>query len=220
MAKRVVIFGMCGADVNAKALKAVVRFVSDTQPDETACTEYQSIPLLVERLREIYDGPLRVHGSTEDDSFDEVLPRCGADLLPEYYRVAPGWITAIQNDSVPVSRIAGNTALNAARTFNISVVIGHTGRMGIGSHTFGFAGHVDKTITGMEVGTLMDMEKLRSRIKTGKRHVVSSALAATLREMHLQQGFGMLTIEGQHVEPETVPIHRGRFTVDGHTWEV
>jgi hypothetical protein len=33
MAKRVVIFGTCGAHVDAKALKAVVRFVSATQPE-------------------------------------------------------------------------------------------------------------------------------------------------------------------------------------------
>jgi hypothetical protein len=54
--------------------------------------------------------------------------------------------------------------------------------------------------------------------------------------MGLQQGFGMLTLgqhcdcrtmqcrgttaEGQHIKPELVPIHRGKFTVDGHTWEV
>jgi hypothetical protein len=46
------------------------------------------------------------------------------------------------------------------------------------------------------------------------------ALAFTLREMNLQQGFGLLTIEGQHVEPMTVPISRGEFTVDGRTWQL
>ena len=35
-----------------------------------------------------------------------------------------------------------------------------------------------------------------------------------------QQGFGLLTVEGQHVKPETVPIAQGRFTVGGRTWEV
>ena len=29
-----------------------------------------------------------------------------------------------------------------------------------------------------------------------------------------------LTVEGQHVKPETVPIAQGRFTVGGRTWEV
>jgi hypothetical protein len=33
--------------------------------------------------------------------------------------------------------------------------------MGIGSHTTGYADRVDKTVTGMELGHLMDMQKLR-----------------------------------------------------------
>jgi hypothetical protein len=228
MAKRVVIFGTCGADVDAKALKAVVRFVSDTQPDEIVCTE-PSIPLL-EGLREAYDGPVGVHTSSLEARF-------GATALSEsgYCRIAPGWISTAREDCCAVSRIAGNTALNAAIKYNVCVVLGHTGRMGIGSRTTGYGGEVSKTITGMEVGTLMDLKKLRSRIKTGKS-LVGSALAATLREMHLQQGFGMLTVgqhcdcgvmrcigttvDGQHVKPEIVPIHRGKLTVDGHTWEV
>ena len=37
---------------------------------------------MLERLREAYDGPLNVHGSTTDESFDEVLIRFGARLLP------------------------------------------------------------------------------------------------------------------------------------------
>lgn len=238
MAKRVMILGTCGTDVDEKVLEAVVQFVSDAQPDEIVGTEYQSTPLLVESLRRVYKGPLGIHRSRGgDDSFDEILGRFGARLLPECYRVAPGWISAIKPPAVPDSRIAGNTALNTARKLNTSVVLGHTGRMGIGSHTFGFGGAVDKKVTGMEVGNLMDMKKLRSQIKTG--NVVGSALSATLREMTLQQGFGMLVIgqdcdcednrltpchswaeDGQHVRPLGVPIYKGRFAVDGHTWYV
>jgi hypothetical protein len=35
-----------------------------------------------------------------------------------------------------------------------------------------------------------------------------------------QMGFGILTVESGYVKPELVPISRGRFTVDGVTWEV
>jgi hypothetical protein len=35
-----------------------------------------------------------------------------------------------------------------------------------------------------------------------------------------QMGFALLTVDGGHVKPELVPITKGRFTVDGHTWEV
>ena len=230
MVKRVVILGRCGPDVDTNALKAVIRFVSDTQPDELVCIE-QSIPLL-EGLRDVYDGPVGVHASN-------VEPRFGATALSEsgHDRIAPRWISTAQEDCVQVSRIPGNTALNAARKYGTCVVLGHTGRIGIGSHTTGYADRVDKTVTGMEVGHLMDMKKLRSRIKVGKGDVIGSALATTLREMNLQQGFGMLIIgqdcdcrgigpcrdrggDGQHVRPECVPIHRGKFEFEGHTWEV
>jgi hypothetical protein len=35
-----------------------------------------------------------------------------------------------------------------------------------------------------------------------------------------QTGFGILTVDGASVKPETVPIVKGRFSVDGHVWEV
>jgi hypothetical protein len=230
MVKHVVILGKCGPDVDAKALKAVIRFVSDTQPDELVCIE-QSIPLL-EGLREVYDGPVGVHANNLESRF-------GATALSEscHHRIAPGWISTAKEDCVEVSRIPGNTALHAVRKYGICVMLGHTGRMGICSHTTGHAGRVDKTVTGMEVGHLMDMKKLRSRIKVGKGDVIGLALATTLREMSLQQGFGMLIIgqdcdcrrigpclsraaDGQHVRPECVAIHRGKFEFEGRTWEV
>ena len=35
-----------------------------------------------------------------------------------------------------------------------------------------------------------------------------------------QQGFGILTIDGNHVTPTAISISRGCFTVNGDTWEV
>jgi hypothetical protein len=104
-----------------------------------------------------------------------------------------------------LSRIAGNTALNAAKKFNTSVVMGHTHRQGICSQTYGFDGEVKKLVTGVEVGHLMDQRRA-AYLKGGTGN--------------WQLGFALLTIDGQHVHPELVPIHRGRFTVDGRVWEV
>jgi hypothetical protein len=77
--------------------------------------------------------------------------------------------------------------------------------MGIGSHTFGFGGDVVRGVTGMEVGHLMDMR-----------------LAQYLKQAtgNWQMGFGLLTVDGQHVKPEVVPVVKGKFTVDGNSWEV
>jgi hypothetical protein len=198
MAKQVVILGKCGREEDVKVVRAVARFVATTQPDEVVCIEGSTT--LLERLREGYGGPLRVHGSATDESFDDVLAGFDARLAPEYYRLAPGWITTDKEDKCPPSRIPGSTALNTARTFNICVALGHTGRMGLCTHTYGFGGHPDKYVTGMEVGTLMDRKAARS--------------------FGGQQGFGLLAIDGQRVTPETVAIHRGEFTVGGHTWAV
>jgi hypothetical protein len=70
---------------------------------------------------------------------------------------------------------------------NTCVVLGHTGRLGLGSHTVGLTGKADKTVTGMEVGNLMDLKKLRARITTGN-NVVGKALTSTLRGNGLAAG--------------------------------
>lgn len=135
-------------------------------------------------------------------SFEEF----GIDLLPVFYEVAPGWVSTHGHmGKISLSRIAGNTALGAARKFGKSVVMGHTHRLGIMSETKGYGGDVTSLVTGMEVGNLMDM-KLASYLQ--------------LSTANWQQGFGLLTVEGKHVKAEVVPIQQGRFTVDGHTWEI
>lgn len=178
-------------------------------------------------LRAVYDGPVGVHEGNHDERpraylekyapalagtrafhFETLLDFDGfaIDVLPEFNRVAPGWVTTHgHRGQISLSRIAGNTALNAAKKIGVSVVMGHTHRMGIGSDTIGYGGVVKRQVTGMEVGNLMNM-KLAQYLKGGTGN--------------WQQGFGLLTVEGKHVKPELVPITNGRFTVDGHTWEV
>lgn len=236
-----------------KALKAVIQFIGDYQPDEviqigdlldfpqpsrwnkdTAGEFEGSVFADVEQakqrflgpLREVYDGPVGVHEGNHDErprtylaKYAPALAESGAfnletlldfdgfgiRLLPEFYKVGPDWITTHgHRGQISMSRIAGNTALNAAKKFNTSVVMGHTHRMGISSHTSGYGGTISKTVTGMEVGHLMNM-RLAQYLKGGTGN--------------WQQGFGLLTVDGQHVKAETVPIHRGKFTVDGRTWE-
>ncbi|QXN73892.1 metallophosphoesterase [Mycobacterium phage Eaglepride] len=178
-------------------------------------------------LRTVYVGPVGVHEGNHDERprtylakyapalaetrafhFETLLDfdGFGIEVLPEFHKVAPGWVTTHgHRGQISLSRIAGNTALNAARKFGTSVVMGHTHRLGIGSHTEGYGGISKRILTGMEVGNLMNM-RLAEYLKGGTGN--------------WQQGFGLLTVDGKHVKPETVPIIGGRFTVDGHTWEV
>ena len=179
-------------------------------------------------LREVYSGPVGIHEGNHDLRPREYLTKYapalaefedsfhfenlldfdgfGVKLLPEFNDVAPGWVTTHgHRGGINLSQIAGNTALNAAKKFGTSVVMGHTHRMGIGSYTYGVGGSARAVVTGMEVGNLMDM-KQAGYLKGGTGN--------------WQQGFGLLTVEGQHVKPEVVPISRGSFSVDGRVWKV
>ena len=238
-----------------KALKALIRFIGDYQPDQVVhigdlmdyptparwskgtAEEFarkmvsdneQAKVRFFEPLRKVYDGPIGVHEGNHDERPRVYLSKYapalaeyaqqfhietlldfdgfGIDLLPEFNKVAPGWITTHgHRGQISLSRIAGNTALNAAIKFDTSVVMGHTHRLGVLSNSKGYGGDVKKLVTGMEVGHLMN-QRLAQYLKGGTGN--------------WQTGFGLLTVDGQHVRAETVPIYRGRFNVDGRTWEV
>lgn len=256
MSKRIVVISDTQMPYDdRKALRGLIQFIGDYQPDEVihigdlmdyptparwskGTAEEFSKKMLADNeqakkrflapLRAVYDGPVGVHEGNHDLRPREYLAKYapalvefaeqfhieklldfdgfGVELLPEFNRIAPGWITTHgHRGQISLSRIAGNTALNAARKFNTSVVMGHTHRQGIGSHTFGFAGAVDKVVTGVEVGHLMN-QKLATYLKGGTGN--------------WQLGFGLLTIDGQHVKPDLIPVHRGKFSVDGRVWEV
>lgn len=178
-------------------------------------------------LREVYGGKLGMHEGNHDlrpreylAKYAPALDRSKAfnievlcdfeafdmELLPAFYEVAPGWISTHGHlGKISLSRIPGNSALGAAKKFGKSVVMGHSHKQGLLSHTTGYGGNVSRIVTGMEVGNLMDM-KMASYLK--------------LATADWQSGFGILTVDGQSVKPELVPIVKGKFSVDGHVWEV
>ncbi|MDV6975289.1 metallophosphoesterase [Mycobacterium intracellulare] len=237
-----------------KALKALIRYIGDTQPDEVihigdlmdfpqpsrwnkgTAGEFegsvfedceQAKKRFLEPLREVYDGPVGVHEGNHDErartylaKYAPALAESGAfnietlldfdgfgiELLPEFNKIAPGWITTHgHRGQISMSQIGGRTAHNAAIKFDVSVVMGHTHRQGITSSSRGFGGDVNRVLVGVEVGHLMN-QKLAGYLKGGTGN--------------WQLGFALLTIEGRHVKPELVPIQGGRFTVDGEVWEV
>ncbi|AHG23838.1 metallo-phosphoesterase [Mycobacterium phage EagleEye] len=182
----------------------------------------------LEPLRMVYDGTIGIHKGNHDtrpvDYLHQYAPALvefqeqfelenlldfdgfGVSVLPEVYKVAPGWLTTHgHRGGIRLTQKAGDTALNAAVRFNASVVMGHTHRMGLKHDTKGYGGKATKVLWGMEVGNLMN-----------------PALATYLKGSmpNWQQGFGLLTVDGAHVKPELVPIDNGRFTVDGEIWKV
>jgi predicted phosphodiesterase len=178
----------------------------------------------LEPLRQVYDGPVGVHEGNHDErprtylakyapalgtsdafAFGTLLDFAGfgITLLPDFYDVAPGWLTTHGHlGGIKLSPLAGNTARNAAIRFGKSLIMGHTHKAGITHHTFGYDGKV-KTLTGVEVGNLMNMKQAQ---------YLKYATA------NWQTGFVTLDVDGQHVSPSFVPISGGKFVVDGKTW--
>lgn len=181
----------------------------------------------LEPLRAVYDGPVGVHEGNHDERprvyLDKYAPALsgtdafnvetlldfdgfGVELLPEFYEIAPGWIsTHGHRGGIRLNQIAGNTALNAAKKFGKSVIMGHTHRLGMLSFTRGYNGKADETLNGVEVGNLMDMRQA-SYLKGGTAN--------------WQQGFVILHQDGRVVRPELIPITGRAFIVDGHTWKI
>ncbi|AEJ93375.1 metallo-phosphoesterase [Mycobacterium phage Jeffabunny] len=179
-------------------------------------------------LRKVYDGPIGIHEGNHDLRPREYLTKYapalaefegafhikhlldfdgfGITLLPDFNEFAPDWVTTHgHRGQMGIARVAGSTALNGAKRFNKSVVMGHTHRLGLITESFGFGSVVGKQVTGFEVGNLMNMEQA-SYLKGGTGN--------------WQQGFGILTVDGPYVKPEVVPIMNGRFAVDGEIWKV
>ncbi|GAB3912605.1 metallophosphoesterase [Kibdelosporangium lantanae] len=174
-------------------------------------------------LRDIYDGPVGVIEGNHDlrprtylaryapalaESGAFTLPSLldfdsfGITQLPDFYTVAPGWVmTHGHLGKISLSQIAGNTALGAAKRFGTSVIMGHTHRLGIGHHTTGYDGHVSRTVTGVEVGHLMDMTR------------ASYLHGATA---NWQTGFGIVHATDRHVQVDAIAVSARKFTVDGH----
>lgn len=177
-------------------------------------------------LREVYEGPIGIHEGNHDErthvymekyapalartdmfDFDKLLDFAsfGIDRLPEFYDIAPGWATTHgHRGGIRLNQNAGMTALNGGKRIGKSIVMGHTHRQGITSHTTGLGGKTD-TLTGVEVGHIMDPRKV-TYLKGGTGN--------------WQQGFCVLSIDGKHVNPQLIPITQGRFNFHGEAYKI
>ena len=179
-----------------------------------------------EPLREVYDGPVGIHEGNHDErthvymekyapamartdffDFDKLLDfdSFGVQRLPEFYDVAPGWVTTHgHRGGIRLNQNAGMTALNGAKKIGKSVIHGHTHRAGICHYTTGIGGKAD-VLTGVEVGHLIDQSKAGYlKGATG----------------NWQMGFAVLEIDGKHVKPQLVPITHNRFIYQGEVFKI
>ena|SRR5690606_15386544 len=237
-----------------KALKAVLRFVGEYQPDEvvqigdladfpqpsrwnkdtrgefegSVFADAQEIKRqFLEPLRDVYEGPVGVLEGNHDERprvyLDKYAPALSGtrafdldvlldfesykvDLLPDFYEVAPGWVaTHGHKGGIRLNPNAGYTAMNAAKRFDKSVIMGHTHRLAALNHTYGYGGDIKKILYGVEVGNLMSM-KQAGYLKGGTAN--------------WQQGFAILHVDGNTVRPEVIPILNRRFIVEGVTYVI
>lgn len=206
------------------------RFNKDTRAEFEGSVYQDSekgIKDLLEPLRAVYDGPVGVLEGNHDlrprTYLDKYAPALsgtrmfhmenllkfddfGIEKLPDFYDIAPDWlVTHGHLGGISLSRTTGITAVNAAKRFNKSIIMGHTHRLGVNWVTTGYDGRVVRQLAGMEVGNLMNM-RLAGYLKRATAN--------------WQQGFGIVYVDGKHVQPVTVPITDGRFVVEGNLFRV
>ncbi|MEV6675176.1 hypothetical protein [Streptomyces sp. NPDC051162] len=177
-------------------------------------------------LRDSFDGPVTLLGSNHgerpqkylvdrapalysDETYREDkllrLDDYGVKFEPVAYDFAPGW-TAIHGHArgVSLARYAGGTAIGAARKLGRSVAMGHTHRAGIISETTGMGG--SKTLTGVELGHLMDVRK--------------ADYLGPARIANWQLAFGVFYVDGKTVTPTIIPVQpNGSFIVEGEHYK-
>jgi predicted phosphodiesterase len=132
------------------------------------------------------------------------LDEIGAKYHKEPYELAPGWLL-LHGDEGNVQPTAGATALGLAKRSGMSVVCGHTHRMGLTHHTQSYLGGKPRTVWGLEVGCLMDFKHAKY-IKGGL--------------FTWQTGFGILYVDGKNVVPQIIPMNLdGSFVFEGRVWK-
>lgn len=173
-----------------------------------------------QEIRNIFVGEFEVHKGNHEQRVDmyaankapafagldalqvsALLDYEGFDIteLPAVAPLAPGWVTTHGDVSRSLSKYAGGTALGLGRRWGLSVVCGHTHRLGHIQESSGFNSR--HTLHGIETGHMMDVKKA-SYIKDGAPN--------------WQSGFVAFVINGRNVHPILVNASQsGKLTYDG-----
>jgi hypothetical protein len=130
------------------------------------------------------------------------LPELGITFHKEAFNFAPGWL-AMHGDESGLRAGAGSTAAGLSAKTGMSVVCGHTHRMGLIPVSEAFNGKISKTRWGFEVGNLMDFASAKY----------------TKGVANWQQGFGAFLIDGKNVHPIPIPIVGRSFTFLGSVYK-
>lgn len=122
----------------------------------------------------------------------------------ELFRFAPGWAMA-HGDEGSLIRTSGGTALSLAKRTGLSIVCGHTHRLGIQHEHTAYNGKLNGKLYGVEVGHMMDLRKA-SYLKSGGAN--------------WQAGFAILYVDGSRVTPSVIPVIGKSFVVEGEVYSL
>lgn len=141
-----------------------------------------------------------LHEYVDENEMLDIPKLVGYDKLGVTYHREPfefttGWVLC-HGDEGNISPLAGRTATNlAVNKFGMSVVCGHTHRLGVSNHTTSLKGKVTRTLTGLEVGHVMDLRQA---------HYMSAHSA------NWQQGCGLVQADGKQTAALALPIINGK----------
>jgi hypothetical protein len=121
----------------------------------------------------------------------------------QLWNFAPGWVMG-HGDEGPSSRYAGGTAMGLAKKTGMSVLCGHTHKLGLLHSNTSYNGKLTSSLYGFEVGNMMDL-KQATYLRGGSAN--------------WQSGFGLLYIDRGKVTPVPVPFNGNSFTVEGKTYK-
>ena len=235
------------------AVKGLIQFIDDFQPDEVIvmgdlmdfkqpsrwskdtraefegsvyrdCEYAQQV--FLDPLRAAYSGPVGIIEGNHDvrprDYLEKNAPALSGgsqfdldvllgfserdiDLLPWIYVFADDWAATHGHiGGISMSKTAGVTALNAANTFGLNIVCGHSHRLGMVSETEGYVSNY-RTLTGIEVGHLVDVDQVDYM---------------TPGVGNWQEGFAVgYRGEGWCVV-NPIPIVNDRFVVEGQVYDI
>jgi hypothetical protein len=102
------------------------------------------------------------------------------------------------------SRYAGGTAMALAKKIGMSVLCGHTHKLGLLHFNTAYNGKITSSLYGFEVGNIMDL-KQATYLKGGSANWAS--------------GFGILYIDKGKVTPVPVPMIGNSFVVEGKLYK-
>jgi predicted phosphodiesterase len=140
-----------------------------------------------------------------DLQYDKLLGYRDLEIVyhRQLWQFSPGWIMG-HGDEGSQSRYSGGTAMALARKTGMSVVCGHTHKLGLLHHNTGYNGKLTSSLYGFEVGNMMDL-KQATYLRGGSAN--------------WQSGFGLLYIDRGKVTPIPVPFNGNSFTVEGKTYK-